>query len=366
MGGISMIDGITIRTEVEDFESWRNSTNIQFRNSFNDSTGEILIKKRGCQVITTYYGNWETFYLEVKKVLNINTREIITHLYIKGSLHKNHFNGKNFERFNWDNLQNEIRHICKTLFIEPDKARITTIEIGVNIATPFIVKQFLQENVLNYKGKSFNTYKPDRNGFELGLFCDLSQYRIKIYDKGAQNKLAFNLIRFEKKFIKMQSLKKRGITHLSDLLNFTKVYALKYIISEAWDNVLLYDIKDIKTVKTKIGIKDYDLLQNGRNPKHWLQLKSNGIRKFNYFRSKFKNLISIYGENFHPFMSNLIQTEWDSLFQNCTNLPTGELNNLYNITLKIKGNIIQYSLPINKPIYCLPSLCNGPTNVKYN
>ncbi len=347
-----MIDGITIHYAIDNFEIWREQIRIQFYNATNIDTGEIRTKKREDQIVTTFNGKWETFELEVKEVSIIETRFKRYYLKIKGSLHKNHFNGQNFQPFNWTDLQTQIHHICKTLFIDPFKARISTIEVGVNIVTPFSVTRFLKENVIDYKGKQFKTYKADRNGFELGLFCDLSQYRVKIYDKGVQNNLSINLMRFEKRFLKMQIPQKKGVLYLSDLLDIKKVKKLKPLIIEAWENVLIYDIENSKELKKTLGA-NFDLLLNGNNPKYWGSLKDFNRDRYNYQRGKFKDIVIKYGRNSHNLVLDLIKNEWDSLFINSTNLPIGERAQLRNLTLKIKGkNVVSQLITISNRV-CL-------------
>lgn len=340
-----MIDGITISTTIIDFEGWQNTTQIQFHTATNLLTGEIRTKKRVDQIVTTFNGKWETFELEVKEVSNIETRCKRYYLKIKGSLHKNHFNGKNFQPFTWIDLQTQIHHICKTLLIDPKKARISTIEVGVNLVTPFEVTTFLKGNIINYKGKEFKTYKADKNGFELGLFCDLSQYKVKLYDKGLQNNLPINLMRFEKQFLKMQIPQKKGVLYLSDLLDIQKVKKLKPLIVEGWENVLIYDIENLKGLKKNLG-SDYDLLLNGQNPKYWGKIKVANRDRYNYQRGKFKEIVLKYGTNSHYLVSDLIKNEWESLFINSTNLPIGDSAELRNLTLKIKGkNVGSHLLP---------------------
>ena len=347
-----MIDGITIQYNIDNFEVWREQVQIQFYNPTNTDTGEIRTKKREDEIVTTFKGKWETFELEVKEIRKIETGFKRYNLNIKGSLHKNHFNGKNFQPFNWTDLQTQIHHICKTLLIDPNKARIRTIEVGVNIVTQFEVKSFLRGNIVNYKGKEFKTYKADRNGFELGLFCDLTQYKVKLYDKGLQNDLPINLMRFEKRFLKMQIPKKKGIIYLTDLLDIQKVKKLKPLIVEAWENVLIYDIENLNGLKKTLGT-DYDLFLNGKNPKYWGSLKDLNRDRYNYQRGKFKDIVLKYGRNYQSIVLDLIKNEWDSLFINSTNLPIGESAELRNLTLKIKGkNVESDLLPLHNRV-CL-------------
>ncbi len=352
MGGISMIDGITIQYTIDNFEIWREQIQIQFYNATNTDTGEIRTKKREHQTVTIFNGKWETFDLEVKEVYNTQSGFKKNYLKIKGSLHKNHFQGTNYLPFNWRDLQTQVHHICKTLLIDPNKARISTIEVGVNIITPFEVTPFLKGNLIDYKGKEFKNYKADRNGFELGSFCDLKQYKVKLYDKGLQNKLSINLMRFETRFLKMQIIKSKGILLLSDLLIFEKVIKLKSLIVKSWSNVLIYDIENIKGLKKNIG-SNYELLLNGKNPRHWGSIKGLNRDSYNYQRGKFKDIVLKYGKNYHSIVLELIENEWDNLFINSTNLPLGESTELHNLTLKIKGNNVESDLILVPKRVCL-------------
>jgi len=360
MGGIEMIDGITIQTRIDDFEIWKELTLIQFSNPINIDTGEMRTKKRKDQIVTIFRGKWETFELKVTEVKYIKTASKIFYLKVKGSLHKNHFYGKNFQPFNWVDLQTQIHHICETLIIDPNKAQISTIEVGVNIVTPFNVTTFLKANVIDYKGKQFKRYKADRNGVELGLFCDLSQYQVKLYDKGLQNNLENNLMRFEKRFLRMQILKNKGVLYLSDLLDIQKVKKLKPLIVDSWKNVLIYDIENSKGLNNALG-SDYELVLKGKNPRYWEEIKSIKRDRYNYQRGKFKNIVLKYGSNYHSIVLDLVEKEWESLFNNSTNLPIGKSAELHNFTFKIKGKITK---PISK--YCIPSIWEYPSIVKYN
>jgi|688.fasta_scaffold38357_8 hypothetical protein len=359
MGGCSMIDGITIRTSITNREEWSNLTGIDLSAPTYISSGEMKVRISENCTVTKYYGKWEGFFIDLREVKR--GVSIKYYLNIRGSFHKNHFNGKNYQPFNYSDLQYQIRHICKSLFIEPENARISVLEFGVNIITPFNVKAFLDNNVIDFKGKRFDKYLPDKRGLELGLFCRLNQYQIKLYDKGKQNNLDFNLMRFEKKYKKMQVLKKMGIIHLSDLLDRAKVYSLKSLLLKAWNDVLIYDIEDTELLFYKISEEDIRFLSDGRNYKYWEIIKKANRNKHNYKRKKYKELVKRFGLNYHSLIYKNLGETWDRLFDNSTNLPVVISTQLNNLTIKIKG---KYNESISK--YCNPCIWNGPTIVKYN
>ena len=359
MGGFSMIDGISIRTSITNREEWSNLTGIDLSASTYISSGEMKARIIENCTVTKYYGKWEGFFIDVREV----NRGVSTKFYlnIRGSFHKNHYKGENWQPFNFRDLQYQIRHICKSLFIEPESARISSLEFGVNIVVPFNVKAFLDNNVIDYKGKRFDKYFPDKRGLELGLFCRLSQYQIKLYDKGKQYKLDNNLMRFEKKCKKMQVLKKMGILYLSDLLDIAKVYSLKPILLRAWNDVLIYDIEDFEMLSIELPDDDKRFLSDGRIEKYWLKIKETDRNSYNYKRRKYRELVKRFGLNYYSLIHTKIGETWDSLFQNSTNLPVVTSPQLNNLTIKIKG---KYNESISK--YCNPCIWSGPVIVKYN
>jgi hypothetical protein len=359
MGGCSMIDGITINTSIANKEEWSILTGVDLSAPTYISTGEIKVKKRGNVTVAEYRGKWEGFFIDVREVKR--GVWIKYYLNIRGSFHKNHFKGENWQPFNFSYLQYQIRHICTSLFIEPESARISGLEFGINIITPFNVKAFLDNNVLDFKGKRFDNYIPDKRGLELGLFCRLSQFQIKLYDKGKQNNLDFNLIRFEKKCKKMQVLKKHGIVNLSDLLDKAKVYSLKPILLKAWKDVLINDIEDSELLSYKISEEDRRFLSDGRNCKYWGVIKKANRNNHNYQRKKYKELVKRFGFNYHSLIYKKLGETWDNLFENSTNLPVVISTQLNNLTIQIKG---KYNESISK--YCNPCIWNGPVIVNYN
>jgi hypothetical protein len=359
MGGCSMIDGISIKSSIANLEEWLALTGVKLSTSTDITSGEIRVRKGENSVSTQHHGKWEQYAINVIEVKSVVS--IIYHLNIRGSFHKNHFNGENWQPFNFNDLQYQIRHICTSLFIDPESARISGLEFGVNITTPFTVKSFLDNNVIDYKGNSFKDYEKDKNGLELGLHCKLSQYQIKLYDKGKQNNLDSNLMRFEKKCKKMQVLKKHGIVNLSDLLDKAKVYSLIAILLRAWKDVLIYDIEDTELLSYKISEEDRRFLLDGRNYKYWGIIKKANRNNHNYQRRKYRELVNRFGLNYHSLIYKNIGETWDSLFDNSTNLPVVISSQLNNLTIKIKGKYIE---SISK--YCNPCIWNGPVIVNYN
>jgi hypothetical protein len=333
-----MIDGITLNYQINDYEAWKKAVNPSLFLSVGSETGEVRSKKRINTTTTTQKGKFETFDLTVKEVMNETTGKQSFYLNVKGSLHKNHYSGSNYLPFTFQDLQEQINHLCKNLCINPNEAQISTLEIGLNICTPFEVTPFIRRNIICYKGYSFNYYKPDRQGKCLGKYCvQPKQYSIKIYDKGLQFDLPENLMRFEQRFLKMQPLNKKGIKYLSDLQNFTKVDSLKEILFKAWKDVLIFDIPgNVKNLPIKQS--EIELLNEGKNPTFWEGLKETLSKdQYKYQTRKFKKLVAKYGNNWQTLVNDLLKNEWQNLFKNYPNLPSGQKDILPEFTIKIKG-----------------------------
>lgn len=299
-----MIDGITLKYTIKDFPTWKNTVNIEFFTKVEVETGDFKAIDTNFYTVYKYWTEWENLLLSYDEVLNKSTGVKKYYLIIKGSLHKSHHNGTNYRQFPFEQLQDRIKYMCKALCLDPNQVRIANLEIGVNINTPFEVFPFLQKNIINYKGYRFSDYQKDKENACLGIWCDkLSQYKIKIYDKAHQNFLINNLMRFELRYIKMQPVNKLGIKFLSDLQVLQKVERLQDKLLKAWNNLLIYDIK-----QQNIPISHATFI--GQHTKHWETMIENN-KKFVYWRMlrTFKNEVAKYGEGYQAQVFNLIKKE---------------------------------------------------------
>lgn len=324
-----MFDGVKIYYRLNDYRAWKKAVKIDLYTPTDLETGVARIKIRpvnngDLRHTMIHRGGFETYQVTVRETIitKMNGNKIVTFfLIIDGSFHKNHFEGANYLPFSWDSLQAQINYLEAGLKLNPDLMQLVNLEIGVNIITPFDVFTFLQRNLIAFKGHSFNKYNPDRNGLCLGFVCPLSQYSVKAYDKSIQFNLPDYLMRFELRFKKMQILKARGIKCLTDLKNFYKVNSLLDLLLGAWDSILLFDSSiDLESLKLKR--LDSELLREGRRPGFWLDLKEKNIRRFNYQRGKFQDLVAKNGKGWHNKIRESIKSEWANLFNNCTILPS--------------------------------------------
>jgi hypothetical protein len=333
-----MIDGIKLYYQITDFQKWKKTVNIDLFNLIDKYTGEVKenhrIIKGQLQKTIKYTGKFETYFISVIETTkhNLNNTVSSSHfMEVAGSLHKNYFEGQNYSPFSFYDLQIELSNIEKGLKVSLDLVSLVNFEIGVNIKTPFEVTPFLRNNLLSYKGNTFNDYSPDCQGFILGKYCKLSQYSVKIYDKGKQYDLPYNLMRYELRFTKMSIVKSKGVKNLNSLKVNKIAIDLGSLLINSWDNVLICD-NNINIRDKKIKPKHRRMLRDGINPRYWEQLKEKDKREFNYQRTVFKQLVKKYGIDLHNQIKELIKWEWQEITKSCTNLPPIYRENLYEFT----------------------------------
>ena len=158
----------------------------------------------------------------------------------------------------------------------------------------------------------------------------------------------------------MYELRKNGIKYLSDLLSNTKVEKLLPHLLEAWENVLIYDIDNLEKLPLKKS--EIDLLTKGQNFKFWEGIKETKTGdQYKYQKDKFKKLVEKFGNNSQKIVNDLLKNEWQNLFKNSPNLPTGKNHLLPDLTIKIKGKNGEIGEDFTlKKRYCLS--CNKELN----
>ena len=205
-------------------------------------------------------------------------------LVISGSLHK-FKDGQNDTDFHFMEVYSTIDALCKLLSLEPSKCEIHTLEFGVNIPLGMRPKDVF-DTYLSYCQKGFVSYKDvNQNARFNGVKCSLSQFGIKVYDKGAQYFRKESLMRFECQVLKMQFLEKKNvfIKTLQDLKNKEVHERLSNILTSLHDDIL----KVNKCDTSKMNDKEKMLFDNGQNLKYWEQIK-NGTMNTNTAKVKMK------------------------------------------------------------------------------
>lgn len=334
-----MIDGIKILVRNIDFLKWKALTGISFTLDTDCDTGVVWgrINKNDPNTTTYFHkGKFETYKLTVKETQTIKHGVLVRrtyHLFIEGSLHRNFFHGKNYDRFFFDDLQVELNKFRKKLFLKLKECYIQNIEAGVNVRVPFLVKFFIDNCLLLHSTKAFENYDPDKTGYILGKRAIHTQHSVKSYDKGGQYSLDYHLMRFEDKITKMQYLKthKQKIRTLEDLTDINKVSALGKLLLKVWDDVLIYE-PDVKEDGNSFTPTQKQLIHDGLHRDYWIYLLKDSQKKFNKKREMFRGLMAKHSQlNTHSLIKILIQQEWELLIQGSGEDPVIPIGDIFTV-----------------------------------
>ena len=217
---------------------------------------------------------------------------------IEGSIHYYKNNGKhNYDDFSCSDAIKTIDGFCNDFEIDPYRTQVNNLEVGVNVILPFPVKLVL-DNLNSYKGDCF---KPEIEDGMRYYQCKKKQFYIKIYDKGLQNNLPYNLLRFEIKVIRKQYFKKYEIPiyWLSDLMNPEIYPPLAELLTATFKDILF---NDNRIDKNDLNDAERIVYAEGSNPKTWegKSKTEQEKKKRQRFRAGFINLLKTHRkeENF--------------------------------------------------------------------
>jgi hypothetical protein len=299
---------------------------------------------------------WERLYYEAtaKPVDEVKTAEIRglhialkpsiigSNFLIKGSIHKWHNSGEdNSNQFTFKDVQIAVSSLSYVFDIEPEKIELHGLEIGTNIKLPYPVLRLLNSLVC-YKGKVFTPIN-ERN-LRMGFVCCLTDYEIKIYDKGKQAGTPNeNLLRLEIKVRKMRFLNDYGFKTLEDLTNVNKAYSAKQIIINILNGIIWTDNTVSKKLFSNREMKQWLKYEN---PRTWQSLQ--GKENLRYARNKWKCLLEKYATP--PDLLPLFLATWESLF--IENLEAYNTTPIHQINEK-------RSISKTTPFHSLNKRCKG-------
>jgi len=288
-----MIDGFKAIAVIADYEEWKNRTGLTFYVRTDDATGALKDSSpRPGEVVSTHECEFDEYTLVVKQVNCFSDGMLGAKsclLFVKGSFHKSYFNGLNYQRFPHTALQSEVHRLSDVLRMAPVDLKLQNIEVGVNLPVPFNVSNYINNSLLLHRTTAFIDYEPDRTGRVLGRYAPHTQQSIKCYNKGLQNQLAQELMRFEVRYIKMQPMANFGIATLADLTDSKRVAPLSKVLTGAWNNVLIYE-PGINHDAPGITKVQRELLMLGKHRDYWKQLHEERPTYFNKQRTKFRSL----------------------------------------------------------------------------
>ncbi len=289
-----MIDFISI--EVKNFSSWNllDHPRLSWKTTVSNETGEVL----------NYYTEWNKLFFKI-------TQFDKPRLLIRNSLHI-FSQGSNYQDYNFNELRSTLCFLQREIGFSLNGANVHALEIGVNIETPIPPKEIFK-NYLQYKTTLFQPMRG--KGKMFGIECDMSQFKIKVYDKGKQYKLENNLMRFEVRVKKMQYLNRTYKIHLysiQDLLNKDIFKDLERVLLSVYSSILKLENLPIEVLK----LRDRELLLSGRSQAYWTGWREFNRNTYNSKLKRFNELQDQYKQDsVHDKVRELIVSKWRELLQ---------------------------------------------------
>ena len=186
---------------------------LNFIDRVNTSTGEIVKTEGGYSFSTAKYK-----YFKVELWEHSTKRD---KAYLFGSMHKCVGNGTNYENISQNQFKQGFKTLLDDLHLNPKELVLNGFEWGYNMNLEELNTTYVLNSIIT-KSSAPPTIQNYRNGKQVCF--EHQRFKLKIYDKGKQNNLNINLLRFELKITRMAYLKDKGvkITTLQDLLDPSK------------------------------------------------------------------------------------------------------------------------------------------------
>ena len=311
----TMVDGIKLSAGINNAEQWKVQVaggGLYFTMPVCTQTGQIKEREHLHSTTRKEWAEWCGYRLELTTATPKDGSPSRCRLELKGSLHKSHHGGRNFEPFTFPQLLKEIDRIERGLHLPADCWKIDNIEVGVNICPPFSKPaDFIDRHLLMHGPKEFFPYLP-AGGKQIGKHSKGDKFFLKVYDKGLQYDLPADLLRIELRFIKMAPLKTYGINTLESLRSLSHLEALLRPLLAAWDKVLLTEPLAPSLLK-KRPLKERKFLRSAEHLQYWKDLHKINPQNFRDNRKKWNRLRRLLGGNVKEQTHALISSEWHRL-----------------------------------------------------
>jgi hypothetical protein len=233
-------------------------------------------------------------YPKKGKDLNLDVGITLRSATILGSIHKYKNllvgNGnQNYDDFNFCQIQEVILGLITKYNIEKG-TQLTNLEFGFNLAVSKDPKTILDNNLLMNNYKAHNKHLKFSGTGDYKEF-QLTDYRIKVYNKSKQYKLNTNILRVEIKIIKKRLLQQMGIYCLEDLLDREPIEQLFQLFMNKFEGLNIIDDYDPETIPEK----DRNKLNEYTSSNYWIRVKENKSPKvISRLKKDFTNLLNKY------------------------------------------------------------------------
>jgi hypothetical protein len=309
-----MIDFIKIESEIEDINQFHQYSNLDFiaNISLRDGAGDfppVYETDSYSKYVSTSTRDDLTY--KISEFLDKKSKISTYKLEIKGSIHKKHYEGNNYEDFDYRMLCEQIEFIKSLKGL--GKLFLKNVEFGLNVQVDFEILDYLISSVIVYKGDRFNYYNPGSNGMRIGVYQQLaSKVTIKLYDKSAQSHTFGNLLRYEIKYNRMQKLNKMGIFTIDDLLIKENLNKLFIEYKRMFNNIVI-----LETPRIILNEQQEHYHLECSNPNYWKNLKKNASNtEYQNKRRKFIEFQETYCYNRKKELLNLFEEKYMELIEN--------------------------------------------------
>ncbi len=276
-------DGITLYTQTEACieHTLGSSKKYNLEGSYDISTDERYWK---------FSGKYKNF--NISSVINPKGRGIR----LGGSLHKLKNGDHNYDSFKWGEFLKVCYEIINEFKLDSKKTFIWSLESGLNnpLASHLKYKaRDIPEHTVFLRGKpkksSQTEYK--RKGF--GLTVEKGYCKHKLYDKGIQFKVGYEILRTECS-CKKDHLEKYGLITLDDLLDYNKHLLFGEYLLAVFNTLLIFQ-PEILT-NPSLPDKDRLFLLEYSNNLSWFRLRKKSDYQYQKARERFLALIDNYCE----------------------------------------------------------------------
>lgn len=307
-----MFDGFKIEVAPQVGEKWVYNDLLNFCSVFNESTGEIIQRKR-----------WAKYRGLVFEITQSTLNENVFYYNITGSFHKYHNNGKhNYNTFSYYQFL-KVLNDFETLFkLDLNLCYLHRLEFGLNVEFDYNAKKIVQ-NIQAYKNAEFVNFVGKGSSKIIGKKINSRRTETKIYNKTKQYNLkGKNIVRFEYVLKYYEVFRQNKITTLADLTDKTKVLPLINLLLNVWNDAIFEDVS-----------VNYRALSNYTQKKYLCYLRANywkNLNKVQRYRSKkhFFNIIAQHStDQTQQKIGRILAQKWQvltALF--CTPLVKVETN----------------------------------------
>ncbi|WP_126651805.1 hypothetical protein [Chryseobacterium aureum] len=242
------------------------------------------------------YFNEDPKYPCWRRFENIEVRITDKSAFVRNSIHtyfnlKNGFADGNYTDFYYPDILTSFEQLQADLDEDISDYKVTNLEFGLNIQTSLSPKSMLNNNFLMYNFDEFNQHDTFKGKGAYKQY-NRNEYYVKIYDKGLQYGLDYNLLRVEIKIIDSKLLKKRfGIRTVRDIYEKSRLELLFKFLLERFDEINIIDCLTTQEIRGE----EKTFLELGKSPHYWREIKNSKSSTYYYgLRQRYNKLLEIY------------------------------------------------------------------------